>query len=545
MNHSDEIQMLLTAGNVGYFSYCKIDQVVLLNKNDRTITNFFTHIHISEKYQSAQPFNFVTDKPISINNNYSLAISTMIVDIKTFLAIYLNAIENQVWEFDGIKVNLDDVFVTPKKYIPANDPTGGQYGLNVALENALYGSNFIGNYYVHELFSKKATLSGLAAKEKTKIAFLMKQHKLNYDLEKLHDRIGNVICKLDSEIIEVTPRKLGDINGIELDYKVDARPSPLPQIIIQVFQTHDGMVYNNSVTNCSPTGKIALEPNQMQTRISMTVVETGLLAFYGIYDYSRRSNYKSQITPPLVCATAERAVRKMHLCDNLIEVPISNVQMVGEVYSFIEMEQAALRQQVHEDVFFTEAKYFLCYGVGQHQKAIQDIRAIINGILLWDLDEICIIDPYLTATEILETALYVQRKNINIKALCDFDALHGNPDTKVVSCAQSYETFKENSKQTLDDALVDVTDISLEFRSVYDNHGAKFHDRFLILKYQLNKLRVWSLGASLNSIGSKHSIVQIVETPETIYGLFNELWGATNWDICKIYNREKTEVQAP
>lgn len=80
------------------------------------------------------------------------------------------------------------------------------------------------------------------------------------------------------------------------------------------------------------------------------------------------------------------------------------------------------------------------------------------------------------------------------------------------------------------------TDLKIDYRTVRGNHGKTFHDRYLILKYGINKCRVWSLGISVNSLGKSHHIIQIVETPSAVAGIFDEIWKETDYEECKIYS---------
>ncbi len=84
-------------------------------------------------------------------------------------------------------------------------------------------------------------------------------------------------------------------------------------------------------------------------------------------------------------------------------------------------------------------------------------------------------------------------------------------------------------------ALPTDCDIDLSFRTVYSDYGSRFHDRYLILKYKINKTRVWSLGTSVNSIGKSHHIIQIVEAPTLIESFFDKVWHETDFQVCKIY----------
>ena len=57
-----------------------------------------------------------------------------------------------------------------------------------------------------------------------------------------------------------------------------------------------------------------------------------------------------------------------------------------------------------------------------------------------------------------------------------------------------------------------------------------------MIKYQLNKTRVWSLGTSVNSVGKSHHIIPRVESPMLIDDFFDDVWSQTDADKCKIYD---------
>lgn len=533
-----EIELLTEYGNVGYYRFCEVTQIVLLSKQDRRVINYFTNVDFSSKYTIEKASEYLTDKPRSVNDNFKIAVSTSIISIDEFKRIYFSAMDNGTWEFNDGTVVLDDIFPTGKKYVPASDPTGGQYGLVVPIEKSLYGSNFIGNYYLQELFSKKTILSNLDLKSRGTIFSVMKKCKLNYNLERLSDRVGNVVCKFKAEVIQEKPISLGAERGIELKFSINSLCQDKHRYSLQVLQEHDGLIYDNKLVEDYDCNNVIIAPNQCKNTVTIFDKDTGLISFSEVFDYTCRSSYHSQITPPYVIAQASHKTRRLLLNGIFVDVALSSVSMMGDVYYFIETERANIRKQKWDDEYFKEQNYFISYTTGQHAKAIDDIRKIINGNLIWDVQEICIIDPYLSANDILDTVVYSKKEGIDIKCLCDYSALHGNPETKNQSFATHFSVFKQKSKDLLSNALADVKDLNIEYRGVYGNSGAKFHDRFLILKFELNKTRVWSLGASVNSIGSKHSIIQIVEAPEIIVSLFDELWQSTSDVECQIFKQE-------
>ena len=108
--------------------------------------------------------------------------------------------------------------------------------------------------------------------------------------------------------------------------------------------------------------------------------------------------------------------------------------------------------------------------------------------------------------------------------------------------ASNFEVFRMAQYDKLQTVLGIETDIKLEYRTVRNGHGVPFHDRYIMLKYALNKDRVWSLGASINSIGKSHSIIQIVEAPEALLSLFDKLWIQTDSDKCLLFSDISEEI---
>ena len=152
------------------------------------------------------------------------------------------------------------------------------------------------------------------------------------------------------------------------------------------------------------------------------------------------------------------------------------------------------------------------------------------------------IDPYLSANDILDTVVFCEKENIYIRALTDLHKICENKEaskellTSTDQENRKFESAKSDFKRALADALGTNCDLHLSFRTIYEMHGSKFHDRYLILQYKINKTRVWSLGASVNSLGKSHHIIQIVESPTLVEDFFNRVWNETEVAECKIYD---------
>lgn len=529
-----ELNTMLLHGNLGYYDYCEVVQIVLFS--DKNAINYFTNIDFSSEHKQEEPFTFITQNPIAINK-YKLAISRYKIPIEQFVSLYCDAAQFGVWMYDGKEVIIDDAFVSGKKFIPLSDPTGGQYNMFVPLEYGLYGSNFMGNYYIHELFSKKTMLHEILRENGIqRIQSEIKKSKLNFRLDKMQDRIGNVICKFGVEVLKSTPISLGE-RGIEYTFALNSK-EPLHRYSLNIFQEHDGIIYENSIDDDFDCSSVRVDPNQSKTTISVIDNTTGLTLFCSRFDYSFYSNYYSQINPSMIFAQGP-SKRTLHFDGHDEFVDLPNVQMLGELYTFYEMEAATRRKLKLHAEWFCKKGYMKAYTLNEHEKAIRDILIIINSNLIWDLQELWIIDPYLSADDLISTALRCQKKGIVIKALSSYSTIHDNKVTKTEMAASDFDMFRKIQNDKLESVLGNATDIKLEYRTVRNGHGVPFHDRYIMLKYNLNADRVWSLGASLNSIGKNHSIIQIVETPEAILSLFDELWVQTENDECTLFRNTK------
>ena len=543
-----DLNSLTTFGSFGFYSHAKVTQIVLIDTDTGQAWNYFTDIHFSSKVKPKERAEFLTNKLKRVNKKIQLAISAYTISVETFKELFITAVKEQTWKYiddtiDSVTI-LDTVFPTTKKYVPCNDPTGGQYQLVVPIEKSLYCSNFSGNYYILELYSSKENINNFITKtDIDKIQSIIKESHLVYDLATLSDRIGNIVCKFDSEIIQTKPLALAH-RGIQYQYYLSEKQENSKELTIHITQEHDHLIYANEIdiVKIAP-GEVkdfSVDPNQCKNTITITDNETDLIVFMTINDYSVYSNYYSQISPPNFLSQGTIRFRTFKANGAEQKVHLRDVSGIGDIYFWREMNEAGKRQQKWMDSFFESQNYFKAYTKDSHETAINDIRNILNNQMFWDLDEIWLIDPYLTPNDILETVLFCSKPNIKIKCLTDFSSILGNQQTRDMLIADGEEVNRFSSAKTrcqkeLNDAIPIDTDVSLSYRTIANGHGTSFHDRYLILKYGVNKTRVWSLGISLNSLRNKHHIIQIVEAPELIADMFQKIWDETDQDICKIY----------
>ena len=554
-NWLNDFENLTKIGNLGFYSHVKVTQIVLIDKKGKA-WNYFTNIHFSSVYKQDEKAKFLTDRLEKLNDEYRVAISTYIISIDKFKELYNKAIESQCWEYMDSEIDsvtyLDNVYPTGKKYVSYNDPTGGQYMLIIPLEKSLYGSNFDGNYYILELYSTRKKMQEILTQmDIGKIQSIINRSHMECkcDLCKLQDRIGNIVCKFDVEIVETKVLALAQ-RGVKYQFGLSNKSVTNKKLFVHIQEEHDNLIYlnENYIVELIPgeTKECGVDFNQCKTTITIMDEQTKLIVFRTINDYSVYSNYYSQILPTQFLTQSAKSCRKININGKEEKIYLTNVSGLGDIYYFREMKEAGIRQQRWMDDLFEEQNYFKTYTSNSHKKAIEDIHKILQNQMAWDLEEVWLIDPYLMPKDILETVVFTSKPDIKIKCLTALRTIINNKETKESvngdikseMIRNSFDMAKETYRRELEEAIPCNTDMQLEYRTISDGYGMAFHDRYLILKYNINKTRAWSLGISVNSLGNKHHIIQIVEAPELIADMFERVWEQTNHEVCKIYKTQ-------
>lgn len=193
---------------------------------------------------------------------------------------------------------------------------------------------------------------------------------------------------------------------------------------------------------------------------------------------------------------------------------------------------AGKRHEIMKEYFLESNNFFQSYKSGAHDQALHDVRNILNNNIFWDLKEIWLIDPYLSPNYILNTVMYCEKPNIKIMCLTDLRNLRGKNED---GSKEPIDSLKHRFDVELDSAIPSDTDVQLTYKTIDQVREYSFHDRYIILKYQYNRTRVWSLGTSVNSLGKKHHIMQIVECPVLIAEKFQEVWNQITQENGLIY----------
>ena len=540
-----DFNTLINNGTLNRCNFVEIIQIILLGKKDKLCWNYFTHLLFSSTPTEQRAREYLTASPQSINSEYKIIITRETISKADALNVLQNAVEKQKWEWGDDVALLDDVFPIDPQFIPETDPTGNKTSDStlVPIEQALYGSNFMGGYYVCELFSSKTILSAsISLDDRRKIQEIISKAKVEFDIESLSDRIGNIVCKIPMDIIRHKPVRLSPEWGIAGQFTLKNSCTEPVECLLQIILENDNTIIETRVEEMVFSGQneikeYCIDPNRYNNRIILSDKKSGIIYYAALRDYSFGSNYYSMITPPQY-GIQSSLIRPIVVGGEDIEIKLTNIAGIGEVS--IEKEIYEMEKRQHK--WMTEYEYkhhfFRSFVAGQEKEAIQTVIDICNDRdLFWDLEEVWLVDPYLSADDILRTVAYCGKHGICIKCLTHIASINGNRETRTEATENEslFEATVSKYNGILKKALNKQKDLKLEYRTVAGMTGIPFHDRYLILKYGLNKSRAWSLGISVNSLGKSHHIIQIVQSPMDVIETIDAIWNQSLGEGCLIY----------
>lgn len=525
-------------------NFVEVIQIILLRKKDGMCWNYFTHILFSSNFQEQKERVYLTDCPKSIGPEYKIIITKEVMSKEDVLKILQKAIKHQHWEWKEDNAILDDVFLVNPQFIPETDPTGSKTSNStlVPIESSLYGSNFMGGYYISELFSAKTFLGTLSREENKRIQDVINNAGINFRIERLFDRIGNIVCKIPVESIKHTSTRLSPKRGIAGKFELKDVELGSIECILQIILENDNTIIETRIENLilskeEPIKEYIIEPNRYKNTIILSDKKSGIIFYSAIRDYAFGSNYYAMITPPQF-GIQSSLKRKIVIDGDWKSIGVTNISGIGEVFVEKEIFEIEKRQHKWTTDYEYEHHFFRSFIAGQEKEAVKTLIEICNDKdLLWDLEEIWLVDPYLSADDILKTVVYCEKYGITIKCLTHIASITGNIATRIdeVEDKSRFETTVDKYKTILKNALSEQNDMKIEFRTVAGMKGIPFHDRYLILKYGMNKSRVWSLGISVNSMGKSHHIIQIVQSPMDVIETIDAIWVQSDSEECLIY----------
>ena len=537
----DEINKLLKTGCLGFYDQVEVTEIFACLPN-KSVVNIFTIIVAEDRSGadliSPEIINKERIKNKSLKGwNFGVKQYTKsIADIVSHLG-ELNNLGN--WSASGHSLLLGTLEYQPPKFVAPD--SYDNVPVNKILKNNFWNGSYIAEWYDKEKLQIKPLLEQPALLQELSEKI---QGCIPVALASVSDRLGNVVFQIPVNVLMAKFCHSRQENNLELE--VAWQPNAIPRKlrvncemeydqIINGYASHevegDNTFIPMSYDHGPHKGVVWDDENKL---ILAAIRPSSFISFVSF-------NMNLVNPEPRVFNIAnddgEQQVRikiKSQTQANTVGTPSSNADSWTQKRLYKDEKKRLAKQRKFVQYTPTPGNQD-----GEHEKALRDIRALINqygtkGVWLWD--------PYLGATDVLKTLFYCPIYGADLRALTNLDVhteriksdswyaklLKVFTDCEVYSNPKSSSgksTQLEIQQKKLQNLKSNFYGLTLEFRAKIGGAGWEFHDRFIIFPETSSGTLAWSLGTSVNSLGKKHHILQQVDDGQLVADSFLELWG--------------------
>lgn len=529
---------LLSQGNIAFYKGCEVTQIFIYNKSTNEVYNYYTLICFDE-------IESIDSKSIGlgINNilkNLYIGIQRKRISIKDAQHIFTD-VQKGILNYDGLCSMSKDMVLLPKMLVPHLTTN------KVVLINSVLKPNYWGDNYIIEFYDQsKDIISNLSFSNEIidKInSFVSKTIKI--DLEKPYDRIGNIIFQFPITILACDIESNKDSVSESIDIKSHPLLYTPKNYFIEMKTELDDLItgYNNSslASSASTTKLSFLVGDDNNLNIIILDSDRKIVLHYSIVNFIRGFNFGgklgSQYSEPRTMVFQDGTKEEIELFQS---TPFSSVNISKDDY----FERIIKRN--HNREIIIHSSDCAVFKHNQRNEALSFLRNKINGHND-SIKEICLWDPYLRASDIIET-LYFENTGIPFRCITQYQSARKLTNKSVTKTPFTFllSFFRKSKPFTFTDFCNEENDffkthsnnlrVKMKYLAQHGTFGWKFHDRFLIfVPHDITDIpTVYSLGISVNEIGNSHHIVQKVPDPRKILNNFEELWAALDNGQCLV-----------
>lgn len=553
----EELKRLLKPDIVGFYQSFEVTEILGFQK-DGTATNFFSLIVAEPGLppEGEVKLECLTQERIELKgSDYKFGAFQFRVSIQFIEDVLKHFVKTGEWQTGPKPLKVGKLapvvpqFVHPDSNVP--------HPWNGVLKN-----NFFEGSHVFELFDTSKEAARFLLRDSRLLTELSQQIRsvVPIDIDGLSDRLGNIAIQLPVTIISTSVRgsPVGD-QSIRVAWHEKAKPRPL-RISCEIYSDSTVDAFDSKTVGVPPvklvesTFKLRSPVGGARTQVwddanqillSASPVQTFLL-MVGISFHVTGVGAPGEPKRVFSMPTKGAAPRS-------VEIDLKRVEKPNFVGSPPERPREPWRS---ERIFklslrlLEEQKEFVQYGqfTGRGRKeALADVHWLLErhgalGAWLWD--------PFLSAEDVLQTLFFNPHKDSDLRALSngktcespdddeDDDDDIGTPSpagAQAVSSVDGSITWKREQSEILDANCGNRVGLKLDFRLRRNGAGWKFHDRFLIFPKEDGASLAWSLGTSVNSLGSSHHILQKVSNGELVQNAFLSLWDRLEKDDYKVW----------
>ncbi|MBY5485188.1 hypothetical protein E0H36_18590 [Rhizobium leguminosarum bv. viciae] len=516
---SEQIESLSQPGLIAFYDHVEIAEVVGTPKGGRPL-NVFTVAVLSEtagdRHLDSNP-TFNGRIRIDGFKDWSFGVARTYRPLSAITKALKAFQESGVWQLTGKPLKVGALQPQAASFVPMN----GSFDVPA---NRLLKNNFwAGSHLLRLADPSKAELLPFID-DARRLQDLSSQifPLLPIEMAGMSDFLGDIVFQLPVLLLNANMFASGD--GTDVAIKVNWKEGATPRQLRAVARTRwDNMLVD---TAFSPefmdetTLPVDRTRNPVETEIFDA--QSGLLLAASAETVALRT-IDIRINPirpePRLFTYRDASGNPT---SGRLQVMASFHSVVGDVDEGAARRWHSQRRHLDEVRRLEATKEFVQYlptpgAVTSRQRALDDVRHLIqvhgeHGVDLWD--------PYLSAEDLLQTLFWSPYANSKLRGITGRErppAACGGPNPN---------SFEIEQKAVLAQNAGNLEGLKLEYRCRNGPEGWAFHDRFLIFPKASSGPIAWSLGTSVNSLGSAHHVLQKVGNAALISGAFDDLWAA-------------------
>ncbi len=503
-----ELSQLLTPGTLGFYTHVECTELFASRPDHDGIFNIFTLL-IAEEQSDLEPAaaRFLTAKPIRIKslNGWSFGLRRYTVPIETLVPA-LTALEaGEGWKLSGDELEIGELLPMPAQFVPPDN--GAHVPWNKLLKNNYWSGSHLLEWADH---SKQVLTPFFADPRRLQELSAQVEKHIPLQLATMSDRLGSLTVQLPVTVLIANFQQLQDGN-FQVEHAWHPKATPRPVMAVCELE-HDDILTGFSSARLQEgitplpmcAGRGLYRGFIWDEQSSTLLVASGPGSFISSISFNMRALDPEPRIFSVKNPDGSSDLRRVGMTS------FSTHSLVGNPQADDNGGWTAKRMYAEQANKLAAERRFVQYRPTRgdenavRRQALNDLRALIvaygeHGAWLWD--------PYLSAKDLLETLFYCPYHGVDLRGLTTSKA--GSQD---------------EIRQTLDNCQSNWRGLKLELRVQKGAVGWDFHDRFLIFPSGPDGAMVWSLGTSVNSVGTAHHILQKVDNAQLVMDAFTDLW---------------------
>lgn len=519
----DEYDELVSCKSLGDYNCCEMISIFIYKKNETAVRNLYTIFTFENRNFVKEKSEYLSGREEKLEGGYLLGIQKKLMKISKVRDIFQLLCDNR----KAGKVDIGDGELQIGKLEAVSKVFVQQDSTVEIMLNRVLKNNFYNGSYIMEFFDTDKALSKRWKAEEFELLTEKIYKIIPIDLFSISDRIGNFIFQFPSINIKVDY----SINSLEreMTYQVS---------FVNVCDKDDIFVLSSEGTEDKTVVAFGTKVFSGEgCEETFTVGDASRICRTTVADVKRQlilsrqdSTIIRNITTGINFSPQYGEQRLIYdekgMVKNVIEPECAEEFSVGPFLYRKRDDFIAKRQYDRRVEELHKRHEFRQYGKNINNNARNDVIAIMNSV---QRGSVYLWDPYLTVEDLLRTWYFTTSMNVKLCAITSGELAKKRKMSQEEWIKEQQEIMVRSSNHY---------GVNAELRCQWAEHGYSFHDRFLMcIPDGEKKVKVWSLGTSVNSLGSKHHVIQSVENPQILADTFDKLWEELDVPECIVWKK--------